>query len=220
MCGRFVSVSSADQLAARFDVDEVRAEPLGERYNVAPTQQVYALVDRDATRRLGTLRWGFVPYWATSPRSGPRPINARLETVRDTMFADSFERRRCIVPADGFYEWRRGPDGKQPYLIRDPEGEPLAFAGLWSLWRDAEGQPLPTCAIVTTRAAGPVAELHDRMPVVLPPELWDRWLGSADGAALHDEMSGLGPPPVVTHPVSTRVNDVRNDGPELLEPVG
>lgn len=221
MCGRFVSVSSADRLAAHFDVDEVRTAPLGERYNVAPTQDVYALVDHDASRRLGSLRWGLVPPWARTPRDGPRPINARLEGVRENMFADSFARRRCIVPADGFYEWHRRPGraGSQPYFIHAPDGAPLAFAGLWSRWRDPEGSPLHSCAIVTMPAAGPLAEVHGRMPVVLPADLWEPWLADGDHGAVHAAVLAQPAPDLVLRRVSTRVNDVRNDGPDLLTPV-
>lgn len=224
MCGRFVSISSPDLLAAHFDVDEVRTPRLDERYNVAPSQDVYAVVDHEDGRRLGALRWGLVPFWASAPGEGPTPINARLETVRSKrLFADSFARRRCIIPADGFYEWQRRESGpKQPYYLHAPDGAPLAFAGLWSAWRDREdpdAEPVMSCAILTTRAAGPVEEVHPRMPVVLPDGVWADWLDvtGADPEGLHRTLLELPAPELVLRPITTRVNNVRNEGPELLE---
>lgn len=227
MCGRYVSVSTPEQLATYFAADEVRTEGLGERYNVAPTLDVYALIERDGARRLGTLRWGFVPFWAKSLRKGPAPINVRVETVHDKrMFADAFERRRCILPADGFYEWQRRESSprKQPYYIHDPDGHPLAFAGIWSVWRDPEAgedaEPVFSCAIVTTAARGRMEQLHDRMPVMLPPQLWDTWLSAEPKEAEHLQtaVAALGTPRLDAYAVTDRVNDVRHEGPELIEP--
>jgi putative SOS response-associated peptidase YedK len=226
MCGRFVSFSDPEHLAERFAVDEVRTEPLPPRYNVAPTLDVYAVVDRDGTRRLGTLRWGFVPWFAQRLKGTRQPINARLETVATSrMFADAFRRRRCLLPADGFYEWHDAGDGsaKRPYHLADPNGEPLAFAGIWSSWRDPEepdADPLYSAAIVTTAASGEMERLHPRMPVMLPRGLWDDWLRADEDEAphLHEAVTALGPPRLTATPIGRRVNDVRNDGPDLLEP--
>lgn len=225
MCGRFLLLSSPEQLAERFEVDEVRADPLAPRYNVAPSTDIYAVIE-DETRRLGTLRWGFVPPWAKHEKDGPQPINARMETVATSrMFAPSFKRRRCLVPADGFYEWQQRPEGgrKQPYHLADPDGRPLAFAGIWTSWRDPREEdvaPLFSAAILTTDAAGVMAEIHPRMPVVLPAPLWDDWLTAPEDDAPHllDTLAELPPPQLTATAISTRVNSVRNDGPELLEP--
>lgn len=226
MCGRYVSVSTPEQLAEAFDVTEVRTEPLPERYNVAPTLGVYAVIERDDVRRLGTLRWGFVPFWAKQLKGSPSPINARIEGLADNrMFARAAASRRCIVPADAFYEWHdRGDGRKQPYVFRDPDGAPLAFAGLWTSWRDPQADEdadlLHSCAIVTMPAKGPVADVHDRMPVMLPPQLVDDWLtaGPDDAPHLFEAVAALGVPRIERYAVSDRVNNVRNEGPELLEP--
>lgn len=228
MCGRYVSVSTPEQLAAQFEVDEVRTDELGERYNVAPTLDVYAVVATDQSRRLGALRWGFVPHWAKSLKDAPVPINARVESVADSgMFARAFRRRRCIVPADGFYEWREREDAsrKQPYYIHDPDDEPLALAGIWTAWRgprsgDGEADPIYSCAIVTTEARGPIGDIHPRMPVMLPARLWAEWLsaGEDDAPHLQETIAALDAPRLEAYTITTRVNDVRNDGAELLEP--
>lgn len=227
MCGRYVSVSTPEQLAEAFDVAEVRTEPLPPRYNVAPTLDVYSVIEHDGTRRLGTLRWGFVPFWAKQLKGSPSPINARIEGLADSrMFAPAVTSRRCVIPADAFYEWHDRGEGskKQPYVFRDPDGAPLAFAGLWSSWRDPaqgeEAEPLYSCAIVTVPAAGPVAEIHDRMPAMLPRRLIRAWLGATPDDAPHllDAVASAGVPRIERYAVSDRVNNVRNEGPELLEP--
>lgn len=225
VCGRFVSVSTPEQLADAFEVDAVRGEPLPARYNVAPTLDVYAVIER-GQRRLGTLRWGFVPHWTRQLKGARTPINARLETLSSSkMFADSFRKRRCLLPADGFYEWQVPEEGpKQPYHLRSPDGEPLAFAGVWTAWRDPQrpedDEPLFSAAIVTTEASGELTRIHHRVPLILPRRLWADWLAAAADHTPHLEQAvrALGPPDLVAEPISTRVNDVRNDGPELLNP--
>lgn len=226
MCGRFLSLTDLDTLVGHLGVDEIATEPLPPRYNVAPSTEIYAAIDREGSRRLGRLRWGFLPSWAPSPRGGRQPINARIETVATSrMFAQSFAHRRCLLPADGFYEWREATDDhpKQPFHLADPGGEPLVFAGIWSSWRDPENEaaaPVFSAAIVTTEARGAMAELHHRMPVLLPRQLWDEWAGAAaeDAPYLLEAVAALGPPDLTATAISTRVNNVRNDGPELLEP--
>ena len=225
MCGRFLVTSSLDDLAAHLRVDEVVTEPMPARYNVAPSQEIYAVIARDGQRRLGTLRWGFLPSWAKSTRGGRQPINARVETVATSrMFARSFAARRCVIPADGFYEWLAPKDGpKQPYHLADPEGVPLAFAGIWTVWRDPEDDDAPpvfSTAIVTTEAKGELTAIHHRMPVMLPEPLQDSWLDTDADDAPHllDAVAALAAPRLQATPISTRVNNVRNDGPELLEP--
>ena len=224
MCGRYVSISSPDELVERFGVDRREVDELPQRYNVAPTLQVPVVLDRDGDRTLTTMRWGFVPFWAKQVGKGPQPINARVEGVAESrMFARSFRERRVIVPADGFYEWqvREGSSRKQPWFIHDPEHRPLAFAGIRSTWRDREtDERVDSFAILTRDAAGRMTELHDRMPVVLPETLWDTWLEATehDAPYLHDVVERAGVPALEAHTVSDRVNNVRNDGPELLEP--
>ena len=226
MCGRYVSSTPVGVLAERFQVEEVKAPDLGERFNVAPTDEVYAVAEgKDGTRRLGTLTWGLVPFWAKEPKVGSRMINARVETVR-TKFTRTLERRRCLVPADGFYEWQDRPKGqkKQPFFIHRKDGEPLAFAGLWEVWHDPDdpdAEPLRTCSIITTDANQVVARTHDRMPVMLPPDAWGAWL-DVDQHDL-DVIEGLlvpePPKELEVYPVSTDVNNVRNDGAHLLDPL-
>ncbi|MGH2686414.1 MAG: SOS response-associated peptidase, partial [Actinomycetota bacterium] len=181
MCGRFAAATPPDELARYFAVHEV-AETLREpRYNVAPTDDVAVVVERDATRRLDLFHWGFVPFWADDRSIGNRMINARAEGLSDSnAFRRAFERRRCLVPADGFYEWRKvaGQRRKQPVFIRRADGEPMAMAGLWEVWtaKGDDTAPLYTCTIITGDPNDLVAPIHDRMPVILPPSAWDEWL--------------------------------------------
>ena len=225
MCGRYVSSSSAAVLESYLSVDEVKAEPLDESYNVAPTDEVYAVVERDDKRLLGTMKWGLVPWFSKDPKTGAKMINARAESVpTKPAFRRAFEKRRCLIPADGFYEWKKPEDGgkKIPYFIHGRDGRPIVFAGLWEVWRESEdAEPLRTCTIITTSANDLLRSIHDRMPVVLPPERWEEWLDPTN-----DDVEGLRglmvPAPndlLELYPISTKVNSVRNDGPELLEPV-
>lgn len=225
MCGRFVSLTSLDVLTSQLRIDVVATDPLPPRYNVAPSMEIYAVITRDGQRRLGTLRWGFVPPWAKRVGEPRQPINARLETVATSrMFAKSFASRRCLLPTDGFYEWQERTDGpKQPYHLAYPDGRPVVMAGIWTTWRDPEAldaEPVGSTAIVTTVAQGPMAELHHRMPVVLPEDHWEEWLTAPpeDANHLHEVVTALEAPQLQATAVSRRVNDVRNDGPELLTP--
>jgi putative SOS response-associated peptidase YedK len=222
VCGRYTQERTTAELAEIFD-----AEPLGEeiggRYNVAPTQTVAVVVAREGKRRIEAHRWGLIPTWADGVGVGSSLINARVETVdRMPAFRSAFRRRRCIIPADGFYEWRRTGGRAQPFLIRREDGRPMPFAGLWSLWRPDEDTPwLLSCAIVTTAADETIKPLHDRMPVSLDPRAWDTWLdpGVSDVTRLR---SLLEPDPGVRltlREVSTRVNDVANEGPDLVVPI-
>jgi putative SOS response-associated peptidase YedK len=255
MCGRYTSTSSLSDLARQFAVQDIRAEPLPARYNVAPTLDVYAVAvggrrDTDTSakggtsangdtsdnagrgprRALGTFRWGLVPSWAKDPSVGGRMINARAEGLTSRpAFRIALARRRCLIPADSFYEWQRrtGPDGRPagrlPHAIRRRDGQSMAFAGLWEVWRDPlhpNADPLRTCAIVTTEANDVVAPIHSRMPVVLSPEDWDTWLDP--DSTVPSVAALLVPAPSAwfdRYPVRSLVNDVRNDGPELLDPL-
>jgi putative SOS response-associated peptidase YedK len=230
MCGRYTSTSTATQVAAFFAAEEIKTEELPLRYNVAPSQQVYAIAERrpreegeEPVRQLGAFKWGLVPSWAKDPSIGNRMINARAEGIATkSAYKRALARRRCIIPADAFYEWQvREVDGKRrkaPYVIKHKDGSPLAFAGLWEVWHDAEDEVLRTCVIITTDANKVLAPIHDRMPVILPPKVWDQWLDPEN-----DDVNGLQkllvPAPArefEAYEVTTRVNNVRNDGPELI----
>jgi putative SOS response-associated peptidase YedK len=232
MCGRFVSARKRLELLEEFSAtrDRVTDEPAPD-YNVAPTKKIYAVLtgkDRGSAgqveRELRTVKWGLVPFWAKDPSGGARLINARAETVAvKSAFRRSFARRRCILPADGYYEWKN----KKPFYIHRTNGGILAFAGIYELWRDAEVPEdhelawLWTAAVITTQATDDVGQIHDRMPMVIEPDLWADWLDpdnteiSQLQAAMVPAMSGA----MTSYPVSTDVNFVRNNGPELIRPL-
>ncbi len=223
MCGRFVQERSLTELSELFEAEQMADDP-GPRYNIAPTDPGAVVVQRpDGVRGVTVFSWGFIPHWANSPTTAARHINARVETVASSpAFRDALRRHRCLVPADGFFEWRRDGSRRQPHLIRRQDRLPLAFAGLWSSWRPRPDAPSRrTFTIVTTRANDAISPLHDRMPLVLPPDAWNRWLdpeGGADGELL----ALLGRPDheqYETFPVPPLVNSVRNQGPELIEPL-
>jgi putative SOS response-associated peptidase YedK len=228
MCGRFAQPRSAEELARIFHARPA-AEIPGERFNVAPTDELAAVVEHHGERTVDAFRWGLVPFFATTSKDAARMINARAETVETSpAFRSSFARHRCIVPADAFYEWRRerGPASgrvvrSEPFAVRRSDGEPLALAGLWSSWRDPDtATRLYTCSILTTDPNELVARLHDRMPVVLDPTDWDAWLSEATPPT--ELRSLLRPAPAGSldaYAVSTAVNNVRNEGPELLAPL-
>ena len=223
MCGRFVQTRDAEDYGAYFSVDVVKTDLALRSWNVAPTKQVYAVAEHDGERLLGTFEWGLVPSWAKDRRIGARLINARVETIAGKpSFRDSFRKRRCIIPADGFYEWQGRPGGKVPHYIYAPDGHPLALAGLWSLWKDPEsGEPVRTCTIITGEPSDVVAPIHDRMPVILPRSMWDVWLDpeAQDTEEIRDLVERLPVPDLVEHEVSTLVNRVANDTPDLVAPV-
>jgi putative SOS response-associated peptidase YedK len=234
MCGRYTSTSTLEDLVRVFEVEEVRTAPLPDRYNVAPTLDVYAVAlrnqDKGPRRALGTFRWGLIPSWAKERSIGSKMINARAEGLETkAAYRSALARRRCLIPADAFYEWQRRthpdgrPAGKLPYAIRRADGQPMAFAGLWEVWRDPadpDGDLVRTCAIVTTAANDLLAPVHDRMPAVLDPADWDTWL---DRRSDPDEVKGLLVPApsewFEIFPVSSLVSNVANDGPELLQPL-
>ena len=233
MCGRYTSTSTSDQVAAFFAAEEVKTEELPLRYNVAPSQQVYAIAERrprdgadQAQRQLGSFRWGLVPSWAKDPSIGNRMINARAETLSSrNAYKRALVRHRCIIPADAFYEWQirelEGKRQKAPYVIRHRDGSPLAFAGLWEVWHDAEDQPLRTCVIITIEANRLLAPIHDRMPVVLPPDAWDEWLDpeNQDVSRLQKLLVPAPAKEFEAYEISTLVNNVRHEGPDLIEPI-
>ena len=226
MCGRYTLSTPGEVIAEIFDLSE---EPeLAARYNVAPTQEVATLrAGDDGERRFSTLRWGLVPHWADDPSIGNRMINARSESVADKpAFRTSFKRKRCLVLADGFYEWQKVSGGKkQPWYFRLENGEPFAFAGLWASWKPKDGgddEVLETCTLLTTDANALVKKAHHRHPVILPPEHLDLWLDPnvTDKEPLLAVLGPLDPEKMIAYPVSTRVNSPANDDPSVIEPLG
>lgn len=239
MCGRYAAAKDPAALAEEFETT-VPTEALSPDYNVAPTKKVYVVLDRPVeevpTRTLEVARWGLVPSWAKDPSIGSRMINARAETVAEKpAFRRAFAKRRCLLPADGYYEWYLPDDGpigargkplKQPFFIRPADRSSLAMAGLYEWWRDPsreDGDPQAwrlTCTVITTEASDEVGRIHDRMPMTVDPAGWSAWLDPATPA---DQVTALLAPATTVHlesyPVSTEVNSVRNNGPHLLEPL-
>ena len=220
MCGRYSLTTDLGELVLRFefDGDRLTFEPA---YNVAPTQDVLTVVGGE-TRRGGFMRWGLIPHWAKSASIGSRMINARAETVGEKpAFRDALRRRRCLVLADGFYEWERVGRLKRPMRVVMRSGEPFPLAGLWSVWRDPDGNAVPSCTIITTAANDLIRPIHDRMPVVLPREMEALWLDqSVDGPiALADVLHPYPADAMDAYEVSALVNSVANDGPEVVEPL-
>lgn len=218
MCGRFAFYSPTEAAAALFGVEAaVDIEP---RYNIAPTQDIAAIRNAgDGQRELVMLRWGLVPFWAKEPSIGNRMINARAETIAEKpSYRNAYKHRRCLVLADGFYEWRRQGDVKTPFFISLASGEPFALAGLWEKWTDKKtGEMLQTTTLVTADANEFMAPLHHRMPVILEPSTATDWLaGSQD---LLDDVAAI-TPPLQAWPVDRRVNNARNEGEELILAAG
>ena len=228
MCGRYTLHTEKEALAERFGFDPAELAALRPRYNVAPTDPVLAVLLRDGVRHATLLRWGLVPYFAKAIKALPLMINARVEGVaKNAAFRDALREKRCLIPADGFYEWQKaGPLGKRkvPHFIGLESGAPFAMAGLWSRWRpkgELVAEPLYSCTILTAPANATVAPLHDRMPVILSRDAEARWLDPAlDGQvdALLALLQSLPASALEAHPVSIKVNSVRNDDPSLLAP--
>lgn len=223
MCGRYsLAAPNPAQLRARFPIGEsITIDP---HFNVAPGTDVLAITtDREGSPRAEMLRWGLVPSWADDTRTGYKMINARAETLEDrAAFKLPFERFRCLIPADGFYEWQ-APEGlrnKQPFHITRSDREPFAFAGLWSVWHRGQPDELRSTTIITTQANSVMAPIHDRMPAILAPEAESAWLDHGTPLPrLHELLHGLNSEELSLRPVGPAVNDVRHDGPEcLLDP--
>jgi putative SOS response-associated peptidase YedK len=219
MCGRYASFRSVDEVRRLFGT--VNAPPNSQpTWNMAPTRvaPVVRLHPTDGTRQLDLLRWGLVPHWAKDPKAIRQPINARSETAPTApMFRDALQRRRCIVPIDAFYEWTTEAGIKIPHAIQREDGQPMAAAGLWEGWRGADGEVLRTYTILTTQASAALSHLHERMPVILETADIPLWLGE-----IEDDFMPLMRPSEAAFRiwrVSTAVNNVRNDGPQLLDPV-
>jgi len=235
MCGRFVSARKRLELLEEFAAErDLVAEDRDPDYNVAPTKRIYAVLSHkdDNVRELRLLRWGLVPFWAKDTSGGARMINARAETVAvKPSFRSAFAKRRCLIPADGYYEWQTVGKAKQPYYIYRTNGGILAFAGIYELWRDKsvpdddERSWYWSASIITTDATDDIGRIHDRTPMVIAPESWADWLDPANNekelllaTMLPATSSGAGG--LTSHPVSTAVNSVRNNGPDLVEPLG
>lgn len=226
MCGRFTLHTEKELLARRFEVDLEGIE-LVERYNIAPTDAVLAVRIKDGDRAARYMRWGLIPHWAKPLERLPSMINARVETVATRpAYRDSFRRKRCLIPADGFYEWQAGtgPRGtKTPHWIALRSGEPFAMAGIWATWfppGEPDAAPVVSCAIVTAPANALVRTLHDRMPVILTPERAEAWIdpGVSDPGRLQQLLVPVESDALFARPVSTLVNSTDNDGPELIAP--
>lgn len=225
MCGRYAASKDTAGLVEAFEIDEVIDEAPPASYNVAPTDRVPIVVQRPATaehalsRQLRAAKWGLVPSWAQEATGGARLINARWESLaKQPAFRKAFTKRRAVLPADGYFEWQRPPGGgpKKPYFIHRRDGQPLALAGLFEFWRPNRDTPwLVTATVITGPASPGLAAIHDRMPVLLPPELLTPWLDPEH--LFSGELPGLPEELLVADAVSTAVNSVRNNGPELLE---
>lgn len=219
MCGRYAFYSPAESVKRIFALDELPELPA--RYNIAPTQEVAAVrAAEEGRRKLALLHWGLVPRWAKERAIGNRMINARAESVAvKPAFRDAFRKRRCLVLADGWYEWQVAPGGKQPWFIRRKDAKPFGFAGLWERWKDpADGAMLESCTIVTTDASPSIRKIDDRMPVVLADTDWDRWLDTAyfETDKLQELLRPFDPDALEAWTVSREVNAPKNEGPELI----
>jgi putative SOS response-associated peptidase YedK len=245
MCGRYASSRKPEDLVEEFEIDrsEVK-ETLAPDYNVAPTKEVYAVLERPpseekqrpAERQLRVLKWGLVPFWAKDPAIGNKLINARMETVGEKpSFRQAFASRRCLLPADGYYEWyaaeqktKAGKPLKQPFFIHPADGSVIAMAGLYEIWRDptrADDDPERfrwTCTVLTTSAEDELGRIHDRMPLLVERERYGAWLDPTvdDPDKLRRLLVPASPGRLEAYPVTTKVNSVRNNGPDLLEPLG
>jgi putative SOS response-associated peptidase YedK len=222
MCGRFAITLPPEAMAQMFDAVPGAGLPPGPNFNVCPTQTIPAVVSVAGGRRLGPMRWGFIPHWYKTPTDGPLLFNARSETLAEKpAFRMAARARRCLIPAAGFYEWAQGITPKQPWFISRANGAPMVFAGVWQMWQDPNSATarLATCAIVTAAAQGGMADLHDRVPVVLDPETWPLWLGEAGHGAAR-LMRPLAEGALRFHKVGLAVNSNRAEGPELIEPFG
>lgn len=237
MCGRYASARARQELLDEFQISlDATEDVLEADYNVAPTKPVPAVLERrprdapeeaEVVRQLRAVRWGLVPSWAKDLSVGSRLINARVETVHEKpSFRKAFAQRRCLLPADGYFEWYTMQESgrkprKQPFFIRPRDGRPMAMAGLYELWRSPDGEWIWSCTVITTEATDDLGRIHDRMPMVVEPERWDAWLDPA--RTRPDEVMGLLVPAMAgtmeAFPVSSMVSNVRNNGPELIQPL-
>jgi putative SOS response-associated peptidase YedK len=221
MCGRFSITGDLDFYAEYFGVDDVLTQRLEKSWNVAPTDPVYVIAEREGERQLRSMKWGLIPHWAKDTRS--IHINARSETIATTpAFRDSFARKRCLIPADGFYEWEPAEKGRTPHWVYRADGYPMVFAGIWASRKDPEtGEWQRTCSIITKEAEGVISSIHDRMPVSLVADVWDTWLDRdlQDPEAAMSLIQTIEPDSIMEHIVSSRVNSVKNNTPDLNDQI-
>ncbi len=222
MCGRFVGFRSLEQLKAHFPIDKAACD-VTENYNVAPSQEVLAIVNRDKENWLDMFHWGLVPFWAKDVSMGTRLINARAETVATKpSFRNAFKKRRCLIPADGFFEWKGKKGQKQPVFVKLPDDTPFAFAGLWEMWnpKDDTDSIYQSCTIITTEASDSMRDIHHRMPVILRPDVYAPWLDDGnDGSSVLENIITSGfHTDFVSHPVSKQVNSARNNDSSNIKP--
>jgi putative SOS response-associated peptidase YedK len=221
MCGRYVVISSPEAIRRLFGyLDQPNFPP---RYNVAPTQPVPIVRAAGGQRRFALVRWGLIPAWVKDPRRVSLLINARGESVLERpAFRAAMRHRRCLFPADGFYEWMQAGGRRRPFFVRPKAGGPIAFAGLWECWMGRNGEEMETAAIVTTRANRTLAAIHDRMPVIVPPEAFDFWLDTTrvDATTAAALIAPASEATIEAYPVSGAVNRVTNDSPDLIAPAG
>ncbi len=219
MCGRY-RLSAVERIEERFEAEQT--EELRPRYNIAPTQPVPIIRQQDGRRTVSLVRWGLVPCWAKDASIGSRMINARSETVlQKQAFRGSFAGRRCLIPSDGFYEWMKAGGRKRPFHFGMKDDGLFAFAGLWDRWEPPDGAPVESCTILTTSANSLVADLHDRMPVILPPAHYEMWLASppSETSRLIDLLAPFDPALMRRYQVSAMVNKPENDTPDCVAPV-
>jgi putative SOS response-associated peptidase YedK len=221
MCGRYLIISSPEAIRRLFGYPQQPNFP--PRYNVAPTQPVPIVRRVDGNRQFALVRWGLIPPWVRDPRAFSLLVNARAESVNDKpAFRNAMRRRRCLVPADGFYAWKEDGGRKRPYCVRPRHGGPIAFAGLWETWMGPNGEEMETAIIVTTAAKGELARLHERVPVIVPPAAFDLWLNCSEADATTAAGAVFVPPPeglLEAYEISPAVNRTENDGPNLIAPL-
>ncbi|WP_027724728.1 SOS response-associated peptidase [Tuberibacillus calidus] len=220
MCGRFALTADLDYLIERFQIAYPVEFPYTPRYNIAPQQDVTVVIRGQRGNKMGQLRWGFIPEWAKDANIGYKMINARSETAHEkASFKNALKKRRCLVIADSFYEWKKEGKGKQPYRILLKSEEPFAFAGLWSVW-EKDGVRLATCTILTTSANELMCDLHDRMPVILPRAAEDTWLNpETDSETVKNLLKRYPASEMRYYPVSQAVNSPKNEGEALIQPI-
>jgi putative SOS response-associated peptidase YedK len=221
MCGRFTLTQSAEKITEFFGLSEV--SELAPRYNIAPSQLIAAIVQdkENQENKLKWMRWGLIPSWAKDTKIGYKLINARSETLTEKpSFRNAFKRRRCLIIADGFYEWQKQEKHKQPYYIQLRDKQPFAFAGLWETWQPEDGEAIISCTIITTEANAVMQPIHDRMPVILSPDVYEQWLDPTFDQS-NDLLESLKPydSEMIATPVSNVVNNPVHDQPECVEPI-
>lgn len=224
MCGRYSMTKREEELVDRFNIEQLLLEgnEINARYNVAPTQKVPVILDQDGQRTLAVMKWGLIPFWTKDIKKSKPIINARTESIAEKpFFKQAANKRRCLIPADGFYEWRKENKEKIPMFIHLPERALFAFAGLWDQWKSPDGDVIRTCTIITTEANDFMTPVHDRMPVFVRPDQEKRWLDPEikDVEQLRDILVQLPNDALEMYQVSSDVNSSKNDKPYFVEPV-